>query len=298
MSNEIFSLEEEERRILKYLALHGPLNLSELSQYTTKYAHSLDRWSLKKHLYGSSRFIGLIPYEYVSLTKKNKKETKYELTTKGVLAALPFVRLEENVRYQKFVIELKEELDHKEIEVFIKKFVTEFINLILQWHHISGVNLKKLKSSEQYFMNFIDDVRKVQSVNINTSQIFLQSEFFYTIRNCIEYATIIDLITSGDMFKGYSLFTLVDWDKTKIPDSKKIIDEKYSFAFTLWRWPFELGKFPYSVFKTYGKSMLYDYYSDKMKSNIDLKMKKLDINLKWKSKTDSPIKLDDILDVF
>jgi hypothetical protein len=63
MCSEVFVLENYEKRILKFLALHGPLNLNQLSKFTTKYADSLDRWGVKKRLHGSSRFMGLIPYE-------------------------------------------------------------------------------------------------------------------------------------------------------------------------------------------------------------------------------------------
>lgn len=289
MSNVVFNLDEPEKRILKYLALKGPMNLSELAQHTTKYAYSLDRWSLKKHLEGSSRFIGLIPYEYVSSIKNNKKETKYDLTTKGVLASLSFTLLDEIIQYQNYVKVLKDYFPHEGIENFIKGVITEFIKLVLFWHYLNGINLTNLKSSEFYFSNFIDGVRRLQEINITHSQIQENPEFSETIRNCIIYTTIIDLITSGELFRSYSILSLVDWKRTK-KWQKGGISNEYFFGSNLWYWPHIMGRSTYTELEgNMDVRRLSEFYSDEIIDEVNIKLEQHKIEfLKWKDKLNAP----------
>ncbi|MCI4432566.1 MAG: hypothetical protein JHC41_03020 [Nitrosopumilus sp.] len=55
------------------------------------------------------------------------------------------------------------------------------------------------------------------------------------MKNCITYATIIDLLSSGKYFKEKTLFSIVDWEKTKQP--KENTSEDHLFGQTLWEWP-------------------------------------------------------------
>lgn len=285
MSQQIFDLKESEKRILKYLALEGPMNLSELSQHTTKYAYSLDRWSLKKHLEGSPRFMGLIPYEYVSPIQKNKKETRYELTTKGVLASLSFTSLEKIIAYQDYLKLLRHYFPHDGIENFIKEFVTEFIKLVLFWHYLSGINLTKLKSSGSYFSNFIEGIRRLQEINITQSQVSENPEFSRTVRNCIIYSVIIDLITSGNLFGPFPMQELIDWEKTKKWQAE-LESREYGFGSTLWFWAESLGStIEAEVEEAMDASELSKFYSYDIIKDINKKLKKHNLDfLKWNAR--------------
>ncbi len=166
MSQSIFDLDKYEKRILKFLALKGPMNLIQLS----KQAIGLERWGLKDFLYGSPTHMGLIPHEYVSVTPRNKKENKYQLTTKGILASIGIVPLKSNVTFQKYVEFVSQYLPTKGSNVFIKKCVTEFMKFILVWHYLSGINLTKQKYSNSYYMEFFDKIKNSSSIMINHLQ--------------------------------------------------------------------------------------------------------------------------------
>jgi len=289
LSKKVFDLDEPDKRILKYLALYGPMNLSELAKHTTKYAYSLDRWSLRKHLEGSSRFIGLIPYEYVSLTRLNKKETKYELTTKGVLASLSNVPLEKNVSFKNFVNDLKKYCNY-ELEFIIKDFINVFIKLILHWHHITGLDITKLKSSEFYFMNFIDSIRKLHTISITQEQKESEKDFFETMRKCIVFTTIIDLFSTGAFFRTHTELSLADWGRMKSLHMKNDASNEYLFAMDLWQWPFGLGKLSHTKFSYHPDVRIYEFNSEDLVNEVNKKLNQIGFKMKWKDLWSAPLK--------
>ena len=283
MSKQIFDLDEPEKRILKYLALKGPMNLSQLAEHTTKYAYVLDRWALKKHLYGSSRFMGLIPYEYVSATYRNKKENKYGLTTKGVLASIAVVPLDLNTTFQKYVGFVTHYLPSKGSNVFVKKCLSDFVKLLLAWHYFNGISLRKQKATTLYYFEFFEHMRMRSSIDITISEDEEHQEFLNVVNNCISYVTIIDLITSAGTFLSNSRFSMVDWSRTKpFKKGQELGDNEYSFGHYLWEWPVHMG-----VSTTLEKNELDainfdDFYSKSITKTVNDNLRKLDINLKWK----------------
>ena len=93
MSAFVFDLPPKYRIILRYLAENGPSNIFQISKYTKRSEEfQLDRWEIKKKIYGSSRIKGLINSGYI-LEKKLEKyrsgnpEKLFYLTSKGILAA-------------------------------------------------------------------------------------------------------------------------------------------------------------------------------------------------------------------
>jgi len=288
MSNEIFSLDEPEKRILKYLALYGPMNLSELSQHTSKYAYSLDRWSLKKHLYGSSRFMGLIPYEYVTAISKNKKETKFHLTTKGVLACTVVMSIEKNTYFHQFVKNLTSEYPRKGIKNFIKDFVIVSIHLFVYWHFLNGINISKLKSSEFYILNFFNRMVRTSEIDLTNTQLKDNPHMKKILKKFIIFVTALDLITENKHFPFYTPYSLVLPKKMK----KKIVKNTKTFVFGgyLWNWPKQLGE-SYNEEKDLGTGLgkLYDmYYTVNMIKETNLKLKEIEMEFKWKSKINDP----------
>jgi len=284
MSNVVFNLDEDDKRILKYLALKGSMNLSELANHTTKYAFSLDRWALKKYLYGSPRFLGLIPYEYVSVTHRNKKENKYELTTKGVLASLAIVPLESNTTFQKYVRFVTRYLPSKRSHVFARNYINEFMKLLLAWHYLNGISLKKQKSSNFYYLEFFEHMRIIGSIDITISEQEHQ-EFLDVVKNCISYATTIDLITSAGTFLSNSTFSMVDWGRTKqFKEEKLEADDEYRFGHYLWEWPLHLGQ-KVVIEKTVKDAVTFeDYYYESVVKSVNNNLMQIGIKLEWKPK--------------
>ena len=288
ISQSVFDLDEPQMRILKYLALKGSMNLSELANHTTRFAYSLDRWALKKHLYGSSRFLGLIPYEYVSVTRRNKKENRYELTITGVLASIALDALDSNISFQNYVKYVIHHLSTKGSQTFVKKCVAEFIKLLLAWHYLNGIILKKQKSSTFYYMEFFESMRNIGSIDITISDKKEHQEFLKIVKNCMSYASTIDLITSAGMYLSNSTFSIVDWEITKpFKNNKHGAGKEYWFGENLWEWPLYLGH-TVTIGKNERGDVTFDqHYSKNIVNAINNNLKQININLEWKSKLDS-----------
>lgn len=282
MSQSVFDLDEPQKRILKYLALKGSMNLSELASYTTKYAFSLDRWALKKHLYGSSRFMGLIPYEYVSVTQQNKKENKYELTVKGILASITIVSLDLNITFQKYVEFVTQHLASKGSRDFVEKCLSEFMKLLLAWHYLNGISLRKQRSSAFYYLEFFEHMRIIGSLDITISEQEEHQEFLKVMKNCMSYATAIDLITSAGTFLSNSTFSMVDWSETKpFKNGQGLEGNEYSFGHYLWEWPLHLGK-KVVIEKTVKNAVTFeDYYYESVVKSVTNNLRQIGINLEW-----------------
>lgn len=99
-----YGLQPEHLSILKILAKHEPLTLSELEKFARKEKGMMERWAIKKRLDGSRDFLGLIPFDYIvseekGTTNLGKPKMWYSLTFKGFLASLMKVPIEENKHF-------------------------------------------------------------------------------------------------------------------------------------------------------------------------------------------------------
>jgi len=168
-SKKVFeNLKESDYRILQAIAKNGFLNLKEIGEKTSHYKYtynSFDRWGVKARFTESNQSIGLITNEYLYKTKVNKKESKYCLTLKGLLAVLAKMDFE-NIflvkRYHRF---LKTQTDDKKIIQFAMDFIKTEIALILYHNSGRGLNLTKFKSFQYYWQEF-------KQYNENTVQKF------------------------------------------------------------------------------------------------------------------------------
>ena len=284
MSQSIFNLDKYEKRILKFLALKGPMNLSELSIHPSKYSVGLKRWGIRDYLNGTPTHMGLIPCEYVSIIPRNKKENEYSLTTKGILASIADVPLESNIIYQNYVTSVTNYLSTKGSKNFVQKLISEFIKLFLSWHSFHEVNLTKQKHSANYYMKFFEDIRKTSKIKINQSQ-SNDNEFFNIMRNNIINFTIIDLLTSGRLFKSKSLLSIVDWKKTKLLKNNE--SNEYLFGQFLWQWPYFLGNNTITVKSQQEESPLYEYYTHDITQLVKENLIQIEAKIRWKSELDS-----------
>jgi hypothetical protein len=153
-SRNVFSnLEEEEYRILKILAKGGFCNLKEIGEKTSTYCASFGRWGVKKRLYGTSRFIGLIPHNYVSENRINKKETKYGLTTKGVLAILSQIKFNKIFIIQRYLRFLSTYVKKTNEVNFLLDYIKYEIAYVLYYNDLQGLNLTKFHYLNSYLNN-------------------------------------------------------------------------------------------------------------------------------------------------
>jgi len=293
MCSEVFILDEYEKRILKFLALQGPLNLNQLSKFTTKYAYSLDRWGIKKRLHGSSRFMGLIPHEYVEERTTNnyrygKEEKKFYLTVKGIIAIIQVVPLQKNFYFKKYSEFYSDIIKIQNARSFFERFVEDDIKLMIAWHFLNGIQLTKQFSSSLYYMGFFYRLRNVGSLDLVFSDNEIKNEFKTMLQNCIENHTIIDIVTHGKLYFERTPLSLVDWKKTI-----RVTDSEHRRLGTVWEWPYELDDTRY--FEEFGKTKrtgpfkipminCSEFYNEKTKNRIDGRLKELDYKTNWKNK--------------
>lgn len=136
--------------ILSILAKNGPLNQKEIGILASKYASSFDRWGVKKRLNGSLYFLGLIPCDYVQIIKINKKETKYGLTVKGLLAVLYQTRFEDIYLIKRFSEFLKKwTTDSKWID-YTLNYIKYEISYFLFYNHVQGIGWTKFRFLQDY----------------------------------------------------------------------------------------------------------------------------------------------------
>ncbi len=186
--------ETGELRILKILAEKGQLNQKEIAKLTSGSYPYFDRWGVKSRLDGGGNFLGLIPCEFVQSVKKNEKETKYELTFKGLLAILSEKKLEDIdlfKRYKKFLRHLNN--DPKILRWSVDFIKTE-IALILAHNAIQGIDWSKFKYVKNYWGDFkVYDDRVVQKFFID--KIFRSNEEYVSLqRDYLKLFFILDKV--------------------------------------------------------------------------------------------------------
>lgn len=214
LAPRVYHLDKYDLRILKYLAEQGPMNLVQLSEHTTKYALGVDRWGLKKRLDGTTRFIGLIPNDYVSEKAKNKKEKEYRLTIKGVLASSSIVPLKRNWFFQEYLRFISKHMKKKRMRKFTIYSVEQFMLLLLSWHALNGIDLTRQKSSTFYYMEFLDHLRNLGTIDITITDKHDDGDFMRIVKNCIACYSVIELLTDHGLALYNSMLSIIDWKDT------------------------------------------------------------------------------------
>jgi len=146
-----------ERRILRILGLKGELNLVEIESELIKKRHRKDnfeRWGIKNRLDGKGKFIGLIPLRFVSKKPVNKKETKYHLTFKGILAVannIGFESIHQVKQFNDFLI--SKGCDEKIARLAIE-FIEREVAVILTYHSRRQYDWTRSNKIERYWNDF------------------------------------------------------------------------------------------------------------------------------------------------
>lgn len=154
-----YYLEPSELRIIKIIAESKPLNLSEIGERTSKYTIGFDRWGVVKRLEGTAQFGGLIQQNYVYKFAINKKESKYGLTVKGLLAALRVSRFDKIhlVReYREFL--KKYTLDEKKLR-YVYNYIKYEIAFLLHHNQLQEVDWTRFRYVKSYLKNRKNNLR-------------------------------------------------------------------------------------------------------------------------------------------
>lgn len=184
-SNEIFShLECGQKRIIEILAKSEPLNLTEIGELTSKFTIGFDRWGVKDRIYGSDKFHGLIFMDYVYKFKINKKETKYGLTIKGLLAALRTVKFNQLYLIKRYEQFLNNYTNKQDLIQRILLYIKSEIAYLLYCNYIQGINwtkfrflksyLQQIGKEREYPNNYLD-IRMERNMLLSTQKKIFQS---------------------------------------------------------------------------------------------------------------------------
>ncbi len=163
LSNQIFSLSDEEEIIMKIL-IDGPLNSYQIYQKTKKRTivrlqrAGVDNWLDRSQKRSSLTQLEFVSKIYVGKTKTKKDEFKYHLTTKGMLAVLSQANIDEIYLFNKYCEFLSNKINDKKLFDSIKKFIKGQIEIFLAWHYTYGINLHDLKQSQNYFKRFFESI--------------------------------------------------------------------------------------------------------------------------------------------
>jgi len=161
LAKSIFDLDDEYQKILRILASQKEyiigINQTRITHYFKNSEKSLTRRTVNKKLFGARKTMGLIPTEYVTPRKENKKrygksEITFHLTFKGLFGALASgVPLKRISIYKNFLKVIDHYITDKKINHIIKQYYELQIHSFLLWHYIYGIQLKKTTLFQTYY---------------------------------------------------------------------------------------------------------------------------------------------------
>lgn len=67
--------------------------------------------------------------------------------------------------------------------------------LLLSWHALNGIDLTRQKSSSFYYMEFLEHMRNIGSIDITITDKQDEDDFMRTVKNCIAVYSVIELLT-------------------------------------------------------------------------------------------------------
>jgi len=163
MSSFVYDLPQEYRHIIKYLAENGSGNITSIAEFTKKSeSFPLDRWAVKRRLYGTNRFQGLIDSDYVFEKLENKhrfkkQERTFYLRSKGIIASFADTSIGHNVAFKK-VIEFANSIGKgKNESKFVQEFIISQLKYFLAYQYIQGAQLTWQKNSWEMYYKFLSD---------------------------------------------------------------------------------------------------------------------------------------------
>jgi hypothetical protein len=189
MSSFVYDLPSEYQNIIKYIAQHGFGNITNIAKFTkTSEDSPLERWAVKKRIYGTNRLQGLIDTDYLIEKIENKhrykkQERTFYLTSKGVMASLASTPLKNNVAFNKIIQFANSITKGKNQSKFIEEFIIAQLKYFLACQYIQGVQLTWQKDSWRVYSNFLEESEFGFDIEIENEQIM--SEFRKLFENYI-----------------------------------------------------------------------------------------------------------------
>ncbi|PBO84227.1 MAG: hypothetical protein COA77_10505 [Thaumarchaeota archaeon] len=209
IADSIFKIGLKEKGILHTVANKGPMILTSISNKTKNLTRwQCTRWAAKRRIEGTPKTLGLIPNEYLIPKEhenriRGKNGKQFHLSTKGLFAVLSTgIKLEQIYIYKEFVKFLRKQVAREIInhpnpkqvcnpsliaDLFID-FIKNQIHLFLIWHESAGINVARIKTFQDYLMDFYSKVDesfyskfyKVDKSKENFYKQLLQKNFIIT----------------------------------------------------------------------------------------------------------------------
>lgn len=264
LSDEIFQLREGHKGIIYHIAKKGPGILNEITKETERYGKwATDRWSAKNRIYGSDKFFGLIPCEYLvekehDKPQRGKQGKIFCLTVKGMLAALSTgLNLDEIYLYKKYVnfiyrrLNLKVKkvgddktptyedlLDKKRLHNIIENFIKTRIKLFLIWHYVNGIQLQKQIATQDYFTDFYKNVNEYFYDKFPTVKEKQLAEYCRCVlRDNFVYSKIFHVLDNLADPTNVEMFPNVP-----APIKQWLFDKIAMTSWFIWYWPYYIEK--------------------------------------------------------
>jgi len=153
-------------------------NISQFTKNSEDYP--LQRWAVKKRIYGSSHFQGLLDRDYLIEKLENKhryhkQERSFYLTSKGILASFATTPLKNNISF-KNIINFANRITKKKQTRFIEEFIISQSKYFLAHLYLQGIQLTWQKDT---WIAYSDFLRYSESgiINIEIKDKQIMSEF-------------------------------------------------------------------------------------------------------------------------
>mgnify|MGYP000358973573 CR=1 FL=1 len=180
MSSFVFDLTPDYQNIIRYLAEHGSGNITKISQFTKNSEdYPLDRWAVKKRIYGSSCFQSLLDRGYLvekieDKHRYKKNEKTFYLTSKGILASFRTTSLKNNIAFRNVIDFANYVTKGTKQRRFIQEFITSQIKYYLAYLYVQGIQLTWQNDTWQTYRNFLDNSENGLNLEIKNKEIMLE----------------------------------------------------------------------------------------------------------------------------
>ena len=227
LSSFVYDLPVDYQNIIKFLAVHGSGNLTNISEFTkNSEKHLLDRWAVKKRIYGSSRFQGLIDRDYLieKLEDKHryrKQERTFYLTSKGILASFATVPLKNNISFRNIIDFGNRVTKVKKQSKFIEEFIVSQAKYFLSYLYLQGIQLTWQKNTWEIYYNFLENSETGLDIEIINKEIM--SEFRKLFDDYVILRSVYHYLGGRTSHKFQSSISLWEYlDHSNLPNIKSI----------------------------------------------------------------------------
>lgn len=238
MSSFVFDLPIDYQNIIKYLAEHGSGNITNISQFTKNSEdYPLERWAVKKRIYGSSRFQGLLDRDYLieKLEDKHrykKQERTFYLTSKGILASFVTISLKNNISFRNILDFANHVTKGRKQSRFVEEFIISQIKYFLAYLYLQGVQLTWQKDIWITYDNFLRDSEFGIDIEIDNKEIM--SEFRKLFEDYVILRSVYYYL-GGRIDKNWSS-NISLWEYINDSDLPKIKPRKKSWDDFVYTW--------------------------------------------------------------